>query len=346
MTSKPLTPIENTDRKPRTIDECLATFENWPRSAPISAQVLADTGFYYLGEELRVKCFMCDLEVDDWRHGMTALGTHRKRKGDCEIIRAIDSTKTGDIQTVNEKWRLETLLGLSFIESNTNDRNQTELDQRLCRELAACGFYRFKNTKIIRCAYCGVTIEPKLGQSIMSQHRYLTKQSIKKTTTAAAITTNDQQHGLTVDCLMVRAQSPANIVIPHRERFPEYPSYQSIFDRIKSFENYKGRKIVDFSIRDVAEAGFFLDGKNYYYLSLLFLMISFYIIEQRRLRCFQCGNSLPTNDKIRQEKYPQYNMAQLHAHLYPTCEWVKEILGVKYIAQVLHDRYKSSKSFF
>jgi hypothetical protein len=39
-------------------------------------------------------------------------------------------------------------------------------------------------------------------------------------------------------------------------------------------------------------------------------------------------------------------MAQLHAHFYPTCEWVKEILGVKYIAQVLHDRYSSSKLFY
>lgn len=260
MISKPLTPSENTEKKPRTIDECLETFGNWPRYAPISAQALADTGFYYLGEELRVKCFMCDLEVDDWRHGMTALGTHRKRKNNCEIVRAIDSIKTGDIQLVNEKWRLETLLGLSFSESNTNDTNQTEIDQRLCRELAACGFYRFKNTKIIRCAYCGVTIEPKSGPSIMSQHRHLTKQSIKKTTT----TTNDQPHGPTVDCLMVRAQCPANIVIPHRERFPEYPLYQSIFDRIKSFENYKERrKIVNCSVRDMAEAGFFLDGKRF-----------------------------------------------------------------------------------
>lgn len=61
------------------------------------------------------------------------------------------------------------------------------------------------------------------------------------------------------------------------------------------------------------------------------------------MRCFQCGNSLPINDKARQEKYPHYSMAQLHAHYYPTCEWVKEILGVKYIAQVLHDRYKASE---
>jgi hypothetical protein len=74
---------------------------------------------------------------------------------------------------------------------------------------------------------------------------------------------------------MVRAQCPANIVIPHRERFPEYPLYQSIFDRIKSFENYKERrKILDCSIRDIAEAGFFLDGKNYHFFLIdIFLYI-------------------------------------------------------------------------
>ncbi len=78
---------------------------------------------------------------------------------------------------------------------------------------------------------------------------------------------------------------------------------------------------------------------------LIIDLLLFLYIDQRRMRCFQCGNSLPINDKTRKEKYSEYNMAQLHAHFYPTCEWVKEILGVKYIAQVLHDRYKSSKSF-
>ena len=256
MTSNPL---EHTGSKPQTIDECLASFANWPQSAPISAQALAETGFYYLGEKLRVKCFMCDLQVDDWRHGMTALGTHRKRKNDCEIIRAIDYTKTGDIQTVNEKWRLKTLHGLSFVESNTNDQDQKESDEKLCQELAACGFYRFGSTNIIRCAYCGVTIKPKTSSSIMSQHRSLAKQSVRKTN---GVTTNDQFHRLTVDCLMVRAQCPANIVIPHRERFPEYPLYQSIFDRIKSFETNKERyKTADYNVRDLTEAGFFLNGK-------------------------------------------------------------------------------------
>ncbi|CAF4839124.1 unnamed protein product, partial [Rotaria magnacalcarata] len=44
---------KSADKKPQTIDECLATFENWPRNAPISAQALVDSGFYYLGQELK-----------------------------------------------------------------------------------------------------------------------------------------------------------------------------------------------------------------------------------------------------------------------------------------------------
>jgi hypothetical protein len=189
---------------------------------------------------------MCNLEVDDWHHGMTALGTHSRRRNNCEIIRAILSTKTSDIQCANEKWRLQTLDGLTF---------GSDCDENLCRELAACGFYRFKNTRNIRCAYCGILIQPKLDSSIMSQHRILAKQSKKSSS---------------VDCLMVRAQCAANILIPDRERFPEYREYQSIFFRINSFENYKERyKVSENFIRERAEAGFFLDSKNYLFQFLI-----------------------------------------------------------------------------
>ncbi len=228
--------------KPQSIDECLLTFENWPEDAPISAKDLAETGFYYLGDKLQVKCYMCNLEVDDWHHGMTALGTHSRRRNNCEIIRAILSTKTSDIQSVNEKWRLQTLIGLTFGSGS---------DEYLCQELAACGFYRFKNTNNIRCAYCGVLIQPKIDSSIMSQHRFLAKQSKKS--------------GI-LDCLMVRAQCAANILIPDRQRFPEYREYQSIFSRIDSFESYNERyKVPENFIRERAEAGFFLDSKNFFF---------------------------------------------------------------------------------
>jgi hypothetical protein len=243
--------------KPQTLDECLATFNDWPSFAPLSPEALAQTGFYYLGKNLHVKCFICDLEVADWRHGMTALGTHRKRRNTCQLILAIDNTGKGDLEVANEKWRLETLLGLALTTKNIQDTEQPDIDKRLCRELAACGFYRHKNSNIIRCAFCGVIIEPKSGRSIMSQHRQLTRQSGKQKT----ITINNHQQKMHVDCVMVRAQCPINIVIPDRERFPEYVQYRSIFDRIKSFDTCKQKcKLSDKLVRDMADAGFFIDG--------------------------------------------------------------------------------------
>ena len=164
---------------------------------------------------------------------------------------------------------------------DANIDDQEELNKRLCRELAACGFYRFKNTHIIRCAYCGVTIEPKSDQSIMSQHRRLANQLVNKEMTMTT-TTNDQPTRTKIDCIMVRAQCPGNIAITHRERFPEYPQYQSIFDRIQSFERYKARRksSTDNDIRDVAEAGFFFDGKHFedrgYLFSCCFCFIADY----------------------------------------------------------------------
>ncbi|CAF2910576.1 unnamed protein product [Rotaria sp. Silwood2] len=286
--------------KPQSIDECLLTYEKWPSDAPISAKNLAQTGFYYSGDQLKVKCYMCGLEIDDWHNGMTAFGTHKRRQSNCAIIQAMLSTTTGDFRCVNETWRLQTLEDLSF---------ETNCDQRLCRELAACGFYRFKNTKDIRCAYCGVLIEPKTNSTIMSQHRVLAKR-LKKSST--------------IDCLMVRAKCSTNIAIPDRECFPEYPQYQSISDRIKTFESYSKRyKVFDSFIRERAEVGFFLD-------------------TIKRMRCFQCGNSLLIHDKELHNKYSQYDIRKLHAHFYPTCEWVKEIIGSKYIAQALFDSTKSN----
>lgn len=66
----------------------------------------------------------------------------------------------------------------------------------------------------------------------------------------------------------------------------------------------------------------------------------------QRMRCFQCGNSLPIHDKKLYETYLQYDIAKLHAHFYPTCEWIKEILGLKYTLQLLFDRAKLSNVYF
>ncbi|CAF0733077.1 unnamed protein product, partial [Didymodactylos carnosus] len=323
---------------PKSVEECILTYNDWPSNAPVQAKALAQAGFYYVGKDLEVHCYKCGLTVGDWRSGMTAIGTHRRRMPyDCEFIRAIDSTRVGNIQSVNEKWRLETLAGYSFdfVRSSSSSRPTTtnfdeqenrqtrdsEADKLLCRELAACGFYRIKNKKIIRCAFCGVTIEPKPNQSIMSQHRANVKQIVLPSEQHDHLQVQSQYHS-SVDCIMVRCQCAANIPIEHRAMFPEYPKYRSIFDRLKTFQEKKLETLYGFSIREIADAGFFLDA-------------------EKHLRCFQCGNSLPINAKKKREKYSEYNIQQLHAHFYPTCEYIKELLGSKYIAQVLHDLYRS-----
>lgn len=65
----------------------------------------------------------------------------------------------------------------------------------------------------------------------------------------------------------------------------------------------------------------------------------------KRMRCFQCGNALRIRSKRLKAKHPEYDAAKLHAHYYPTCEWVFQILGPKYVAQTLFDRKKSSSLF-
>lgn len=65
----------------------------------------------------------------------------------------------------------------------------------------------------------------------------------------------------------------------------------------------------------------------------------------KRMRCFQCGNALPIDDKKIYVKYAQNDIAKLHAHLYPTCEWVQQVLGAKYVAQVLLDRTRLSNTY-
>ena len=243
------TPAASESRKPRSLDECLSTFEQWPEEAPVSANNLAAAGFYYLGDQLKVKCHACDLEIDTWQYGMTAMGMHRQLSYGCRFLSALDSCKSGDVQSVEEQWRLQTFDDFPFDSIDSFKNHSKEQIGKLCRELAACGFYRYRSTHNIRCAYCDVVVEPKFNCSIMFQHRVLAKRL--------------PHRGSTIDCPMVRAQCPTNLVIPDRARYPEYPNYQAVSDRRKSFEDYQQRHSIDQQfISERANAGFFLESRT------------------------------------------------------------------------------------
>ncbi|OCT67475.1 hypothetical protein XELAEV_18038773mg [Xenopus laevis] len=77
----------------------LASFANFSSSYPVSAPALARAGFYYTGDGDRVKCFSCMAMVEDWQHGDTAIGKHRKISPNCKFINGFNNFRSDCIQT-------------------------------------------------------------------------------------------------------------------------------------------------------------------------------------------------------------------------------------------------------
>ena len=232
-------------RTPHSFDECLETFELWPDDSPVSALDLANAGFYYLGTGLKVKCHVCGIEMERWSFGVSLIAIHRERNSECQFIRTIDYTTTGNVKCVDEQWRLDTLKNYP-LPSRSKDLGPAD-DLRLIQELAASGFYWSQQNHRLSCVYCGVTINPVRNQSIMSQHR-------------AAAKRFKPPHSI-IDCPMVRAVCIVNIPIASRKPFPEYPRFRSIFHRKKTFEDFKLKKSIQNSgsIEERIEGGFFME---------------------------------------------------------------------------------------
>ena len=64
----------------------LASFSNWPRSAPVAPQELAAAGFYSTGDGDRVRCFSCGGALKDWQYGDTPWGEHGRFFPRCDFF--------------------------------------------------------------------------------------------------------------------------------------------------------------------------------------------------------------------------------------------------------------------
>ena len=64
----------------------LYSYENWPKSAKIWPQELAEAGFFYLGNNLNLKCPSCGLQtnINDWKPTDKALDLHALLNPKCE----------------------------------------------------------------------------------------------------------------------------------------------------------------------------------------------------------------------------------------------------------------------
>ena len=69
----------------------LATFADFPTSAPVSAIRLAQAGFYYTGERDVVKCFSCGKTYQCWQRGDRPTLVHARISPNCALVRGSDT---------------------------------------------------------------------------------------------------------------------------------------------------------------------------------------------------------------------------------------------------------------
>ncbi|XP_076658047.1 death-associated inhibitor of apoptosis 1-like [Halictus rubicundus] len=68
----------------------LQSFENWPLPYIIEPKRLAAAGFYYTGEDDKVRCFECRVEICQWVEGDNPMVDHQRWSARCRFIRKIN----------------------------------------------------------------------------------------------------------------------------------------------------------------------------------------------------------------------------------------------------------------
>ncbi|KAJ8314476.1 hypothetical protein KUTeg_006626 [Tegillarca granosa] len=78
----------------------LETFKNWPVSSPIPPKDLAQSGFYYTGNEDRVQCAFCRGILKGWDPGDDPQKEHEKRFEKCGFILGLN---VGNVPLLTKK---------------------------------------------------------------------------------------------------------------------------------------------------------------------------------------------------------------------------------------------------
>lgn len=83
----------------------LKTFKKW-RNKNVNKNILAKSGFYYLGDGDRVRCQFCCVVLSDWVKGDCEVGEHLKWSPHCTLLRRC---KTNNM-TIEQTSTLDHLL--------------------------------------------------------------------------------------------------------------------------------------------------------------------------------------------------------------------------------------------
>ncbi|NWQ59831.1 BIR7B protein, partial [Neopipo cinnamomea] len=74
------------DPSMRSVARRLRTFQQWPRTSPVSPRDLVEAGFFYVGPRDEVQCFCCGGVLKDWRPGDCPIIEHLNFFPSCKYI--------------------------------------------------------------------------------------------------------------------------------------------------------------------------------------------------------------------------------------------------------------------
>lgn len=324
----------------------LQTFGEWPANAPIDATRLARAGFYYSGQALKVKCFLCGIEISDWNYGDQAITRHREAAPDCFFIQNqipsalnLQQSHTYNVPLVPRSSAYYELIStFTNLLSRNNDRDRDLCDeqrgefntffQRLKtfeswpipsivspEKLAKAGFYYLLHEDVVQCEYCkGVLSNWKSGDDPDKEHRihfpkcdFYLHQDADDT---LYLNNVKLMPGTTLSLTELGIQTHAA---------PKQPHHATYEERLRTFygwpENLKQTPEI------LARAGFFYTGLR------------------DLVRCFHCDGGL-RDWEVTDDVWTE------HARWFPKCEFVNLIRGRKFIQECIDNRPPLLPSIF
>ena len=132
----------------------VASFKNWPSSAPVTADDLAEAGFYYVGERDAVCCFHCGVKIEQWVPGDVAIDEHLRHSPDCSYARQVAQRKQQyqNYATPNAEATSETMA--SYEKRLMSFKDWPATAPVSAESLAMAGFYYSGSGDGVRCFSC------------------------------------------------------------------------------------------------------------------------------------------------------------------------------------------------
>lgn len=302
----------------------ISTFSKFPVNAPVSERSLAKAGFYYVGTDDKVKCFNCNLMLDNWKKGDNAVEKHKKLYPSCSFIQNVSPLNLGaseysafsppNPQPHSTASEQETGYFSNSFASMPNDLVSARAVEDMSHQRGNDNNYMY-------------TEEARLGTYTEWPLTFLSPSDLAKAG-FYYVGPGDKVACFACDGKLNNWEPKDNAMSEHRRHFPNCQfvsnsarpslrcsvsnvSMQTTSSRLKTFVNWPAR--IPVTPKKLAEAGFYYVGRN------------------DDVKCFCCDGGLrcwESGDDPWVE----------HAKWFPRCEYLLHVKGQSFVTDI-QDRY-------